>query len=754
MGVDIFLIAVVLLIGFAILDLVVGVSNDAVNFLNSAIGSRVAPRYIIMAIASLGIIAGVSFSSGMMEVARKGIFHPQFFTMPELMTIFLAVMITDIILLDLFNTYGLPTSTTVSIVFELLGGAVAVSVLKILQEHGDLTALTQYINTSKALLIIFGILLSVVVAFFFGAIVQFLSRLLFTFDYVKRMKRFGALWGGMALAFITYFILIKGAGGATFITPESAAWIKGNAFELLLWIFAGSAVLLQILHMFKINILKPIVLVGTFSLAMAFAANDLVNFIGVPMAGFHSYIFANATDTPLLTTMGALGSKVPTETYMILIAGLVMVVTLWISRKARTVTDTELNLGQQHEDTEVFESAPISRGIVRIMIRFFSFFKMFVPSPVRSWAAGRLDTSKYRVEGDSDRRPSFDLLRASVNMMVASAVISYATSQKLPLSTTYVTFMVAMGTSFADLAWGRDSAVYRITGVLTVIAGWFVTALFAFTLSGAMAVAIFYGQVYGVIGLIILATLIIWKNHAKHSERSKRKEMDQVFNLKKVTDANETISISSRHMGILLREIRLSLDAALDALFAQNIDRLNVEMKKTKKLQRWANIIIANVFKSMRLLQKEHMVFSHMYGQTVRRVQKVVDGHRDIVTRAYSHISNHHKGLLDVQIMELQEVKRLLSDIIQGVETDLGNKELKHQKMIIQKDRELRALAEKLNRDQIERIQSGESKTRLSILFYDIVGNAMMLSKQNLKLMEIFAGTFGGENKQAEFDMD
>jgi Na+/phosphate symporter len=314
--------------------------------------------------------------------------------------------------------------------------------------------------------------------------------------------------------------------------------------------------------------------------------------------------------------------------------------------------------------------------------------------------------------------------------------------------------MVAMGTSFADLAWGRDSAVYRITGVLTVIAGWFVTALFAFTLSGAMAVAIFYGQVYGVIGLIILATLIIWKNHAKHSERSKRKEMDQVFNLKKVTDANETISISSRHMGILLREIRLSLDAALDALFAQNIDRLNVEMKKTKKLQRWANIIIANVFKSMRLLQKEHMVFSHMYGQTVRRVQKVVDGHRDIVTRAYSHISNHHKGLLDVQIMELQEVKRLLSDIIQGVETDLGNKELKHQKMIIQKDRELRALAEKLNRDQIERIQSGESKTRLSILFYDIVGNAMMLSKQNLKLMEIFAGTFGGENKQAEFDMD
>ncbi len=755
MGIDFFLAAAVLLAVFAVIDLVVGVSNDAVNFLNSAVGSRVAPRYVIMGIASIGIIAGVSFSSGMMEVARKGIFHPQFFTMPELMTIFLAVMMTDIILLDLFSTYGLPTSTTVSIVFELLGGAVAVSILKIAAEHGNVIGFTEFINTSQALVIIFGILLSVVVAFIFGAAVQFLSRLLFTFDYVKRMTRYGALWGGVAMAFITYFILIKGAKGAAFIPPESATWMKNNAAELLLWIFACSAVVLQILHLLKVNIFKTIVLVGTFSLAMAFAANDLVNFIGVPIAGLHAYTFAEASGDPITTTMGALGSSVPTQSMFLLLAGVIMVLTLWISKKARTVIDTTINLGQQHEDAEEFESAFISRGIVRMMLRFFHFVRFFVPSPVRSWVTGRLDTSKYTIEEGHDRRPSFDLLRASVNMMVASAVISYATSQKLPLSTTYVTFMVAMGTSFADLAWGRESAVYRVTGVLTVIIGWFVTAIFAFTLAGMMAVAIFYGGAYAVAGLLVLSGLIVWKNHAKHSERSKHRDMDHVFNLKKVTDPDETISVSSQHMSTLLREIRISLDAALDALFTQNIDWLNIEKKKSRKFQRWANIIIANVFKSMRLLQKEHVVFSHRYGQTIRRVQKLVDGHRDIVGRAYSHLSNHHKGLLDVQIEELKEVKKLLGGVLLDVETDLANHTVTHHRIAIEKDRELRKVAEKLNRVQVERIQNETSKTRLSILYYDIVGNAMMISKQSLKLMEIFLETFGGDHiKQIEFDMD
>ena len=303
MGIELYFIAVILLLAFALIYLIVGVSNDAVNFLNSSIGSRVAPRYIIMSIAGLGIMAGVIFSSGMMEVARKSIFHPQFFTMPEIMIIFLVVMLSNVILLDLFNTYGLPTSTTVALVFALLGGAVSVSIMKILQQQENLIALSKYINTGKAFIIIFGILLSIVIAFISGAIVQYFSRLIFTFEYQKRLKRYGALWGGVALTMITYFIIVKGAKGASFISESQAEWIKSNTTMILIQIFAISAIFLQILLFFKVNILKPIVLIGTLALAMAFAANDLVNFIGVPIAGFHAYNFATASDSPLTVTI-------------------------------------------------------------------------------------------------------------------------------------------------------------------------------------------------------------------------------------------------------------------------------------------------------------------------------------------------------------------------------------------------------------------------------------------------------------------
>ncbi|MBT3232678.1 MAG: inorganic phosphate transporter [Calditrichaeota bacterium] len=754
MGLDLFLIAVVMLIGFAIYDLVVGVSNDAVNFLNSSFGSRVAPRYVIMIIASMGILVGVAFSSGMMEVARKGIFHPHLFTMPELMTIFLAVMITDIILLDLFNTYGLPTSTTVSIVFELLGGAVAVSILKIIQMDNSLVMLSQYINSSKALLIVFGILLSVVVAFTLGAIVQFLTRLLFTFDYVKRLKRYGSLWGGMALTFITYFILVKGAKGASFITPETADWIKTHTGLILLMIFAVSAIFLQILLVFKVNILKPIVLIGTFALAMAFAANDLVNFIGVPMAGFHAYNIAAVADSPLTVTMGALGKKVPTETYMLMIAGVVMVVTLWLSKKSRSVTETELNLADQSEVDEKFESIFLSRTIVRMVIGIFGFVRIVLPKPLRSWMANRLDINNYKADTDSEQRPSWDLLRASVNMMVASAVISYATSQKLPLSTTYVTFMVAMGTSFADLAWGRESAVYRITGVLTVIGGWFMTAVLAFTICGIVATTIFYLQGIGVIILIIGGAGLIWKNHSTHSEISKGKEKDQVYNLKKVTNVEDTISITFQHMGSLIGEIRESLDTALNALFTQNEHILKDERNKSPKIQHWANIIIANVFKANRLLQKDDELISYKYGQVIRRLQKLADGHRDITIRSYRHVSNQHKGLLDVQIEDLQKVRELLHNVLADVEIVLRDTNMFRYDIVVENDSKLRDLAEKLNKDQVLRIKNDESKTRLSILFYAIVGNAMMISKQNLKLLEIFKETFPGNEESTGFDMD
>ncbi|GAB4329461.1 MAG: hypothetical protein Kow0037_04620 [Calditrichia bacterium] len=554
MGIELLGVAVFILALFAVFDLIVGVSNDAVNFLNSAIGSKVASRRVILMVASLGILAGVLFSSGMMEVARKGIFHPEFFTMPQLITLFLAVMFTDVILLDFFSSNGMPTSTTVSVVFELLGAAVAVSTISILHQNGNLSLLADYINTSKALLIIFGILLSVIVAFLAGALAQFLSRLLFTFDFAKRLPRYGALWGGIAMAFITYFVLVKGAKGAAFITPEMLAWIKSHTLEIIGGIGLVSAVILQILMFLKVNILRPIILIGTFSLAMAFAANDLVNFIGVPMAGFHAYKSAIATDNPLTATMEALSQKVPAETGLLLLAGLIMIVTLWFSKKARTVTKTEVDLSRQEEGEERFESVFLARFIVKTFINFMQGIRMIIPRPILNWFAKRMDTSAFENHHHADDKdaPSFDLIRAGVNLMVASAVISYATSHKLPLSTTYVTFMVAMGTSFADLAWGRESAVYRVTGVLTVIGGWFMTAMVAFTVAALFAVFIYYTQAFGIAVLMVIVVWAIYKNHQRHKDLTTTIEEPEIYNLRKIKDVNEALSTTSHQTAVLI----------------------------------------------------------------------------------------------------------------------------------------------------------------------------------------------------------
>lgn len=743
MSAEFLLVGVGILVAIAIVDIMVGVSNDAVNFLNSSIGSRVAPRTIIMGIASLGIMAGVTFSSGMMEVARKGIFHPEFFTMPELLTIFLAVMIVDIILLDLFNTYGLPTSTTVSIVFELLGAAVAVSLLKILQDGDSLTTVVQYINSAKAITIIMGILLSVAVSFVFGAGVQFLTRLLFTFDYQQRLKRYGALWGGVALSSITYFILVKGAKGASFMSKQDVDWIKSNTGLLLIAIFIVSVIILQILQMMKFNILKPIVLIGTFALAMAFAANDLVNFIGVPMAGLHAYGAAMSTADPMTVTMGVLDKKVPAETFYLLIAGAIMVATLWFSRKARTVTETELSLSQQEEGSERFESIFLSRAIVRLVLHVFETAKLIVPAPIRSLISRRLNPNVVAPVIEDGKKPSFDLLRASVNLMVASAVVSYATGHKLPLSTTYVTFMVAMGSSFADQAWGRESAVYRITGVLTVIGGWFLTAIIAFTSAGLFATVIFYGGGFGVVALLVLAGALIWNAHRKHRTMAEEAKQDKIFNLESVKHPQKSIETTFEHMGLLLQAMRESLDTTFDALFRQDFDRLSVERKKLNKTQHWSNVISANVFKSMRLLEQKDLADSNRYPQTVRRLQKLSDGYRDIVLRAYSHIGNHHKGLLPVQIEELEEVRQLLDEILLEVEAVFSHRQTADVRGLTEKDARLRELAAALNDKQMIRIHDTSSKTRLSILYYGIVGNAMMISKQNLELLEIFEHSFG-----------
>ena len=754
MGLELFVAAVGLLMLFAVFDLMVGVSNDAVNFLNSSIGSKAAPRFVIMIIASMGIVMGVTFSNGMMEIARKGIFNPQFFTMPELITIFLAVMLTDVILLDLFNTFGLPTSTTVSIVFELLGAAVAVSVLKIVGQGESLVNLSQYINTSKAMTIILGILLSVIVAFFCGAVSQFFSRLLFTFDYQTRLKRYGAVWGGIALTSITYFILIKGAKGATFLTPKNLQWIDAHTLTILMGIFCIAAIILETLLLFKINILKPIVLIGTFALAMAFAANDLVNFIGVPLAGLQAYKTAALSANPLSSTMDALGGRVQTSSILLLAAGLIMVLTLWLSKKSSTVSHTEISLGQQDEGEERFDSIFLSRVIVRMGLGFYETLRIIIPKPLRRIMTRRFDQSQYHANVFSESRPSFDLLRASVNLMIASAVISYATSYKLPLSTTYVTFMVAMGSSFADRAWGRESAVYRVTGVLTVIGGWFLTAFMAFSITALFAFLMVKTHGYIIILLLALVVFTLWKNHHKHAETRKELDEHRVFNLKHIQHLNEAIPATFEHMSLLLHEMRRSLEVTLNALFAQNGYQLKAERQKTQKIQRWVNIIIANIFKALRLLQKNKSDVPFKYGQTIRRLQKLSDGHRDITARAYKHVSNHHAGLLDVQIQELSHMRDQLLAILQEVESTFSRKQEIQVYSVLEKDRQLRQLAETLSKHQNDRIQDGSSKTRLTILFYAMMGNAMMISKQCLKLLEIFEESFPGVKNRREFEME
>jgi phosphate/sulfate permease len=743
MGIEFYYIIIGILVLFAVFDLVVGVTNDAVNFLNSSIGSKAAPFFTIMIIASVGILAGVTFSGGMMEVARKGIFHPEFFTMPELLTIFLAVMITDILLLDLFNTHGLPTSTTVSIVFELLGAAVAVSVIKIMAASNQGMALWDYINTAKALAIVGGILLSIVVAFFSGALMQFISRLIFTFEYQDRLRKYGAAWGGVAMTAITFFILVKGAKGATFMDAQTIAWIKGNSLIIMAGIFMITGVVFQILiSIFKVNILKPIVLVGTFALAMAFAANDLVNFIGVPLAGLTAFQNALASSDPMNITMGALGKSVQSQTGILLLAGAIMVITLWMSKKAKTVTETEIGLGQQDEGMERFESVWLSRRIVNLFDSLFSTGKNLVPKPVRQFIAARVTPVSETTHVAPGEKPSFDLIRASVNLMVASAVVSFATSLKLPLSTTYVTFMVAMGSSFSDQAWGRESAVYRITGVLTVVGGWFMTAFIAFAVAFIFANILHYFGVVGIVGLMFFAGFMIWKNKRKHEDKEKDKEEINIFHLEKVEDFSESVTQTFDHLAYLLRGIRDSFDVTFDALFEEDLDKLRQERNRVKHFQNGTNIIISNIFKVLRLLQKEDDQVSYNYYQIIRRLQKLSDGHRDTVIRCTMHVANRHKGLLDVQIKELQEIKKVIHYIFLGVETALSKKEIVDCHDIGERFHYLRELVDDFNANQIERIRDDSSKTRLSILFYAISGNCVMMAKQNVKLLEIFNQAF------------
>lgn len=737
---ELYLIIVIVLFVLAISDLIVGVSNDAVNFLNSAIGSRVAPRHIIILVASLGILVGTTFSSGLMEVARKGIFNPEMFQFQDIMVVFLAVMLTDILLLDLFNTFGLPTSTTVSIVFELLGSAVAVATIKVIEAGDGIEGLIAYINTSKALAIISGILISVVVAFTVGAIVQLLVRLLFTFDFMKRVRRYGGIWGGFALSFITYFILVKGAKGASFLSADQLDWILSHTWEIIGFSFIAWGIIFQILTLTtKINILKPIVLAGTFALALAFAANDLVNFIGVPLAGLSSYLIATASPDHESLLMEALREPVKTQTFLLLGAGIVMVITLWFSKKAQSVTKTEVNLGRQFEGFERFESSLVARVIVRMSLSLNDTFKKVVPLSIQKFIQNRMDKSKYVIEKDKKTGivPHFDLLRASVNLLVASVLISFATSLKLPLSTTYVTFMVAMGTSLSDKAWGRESAVYRVNGVLTVIGGWFFTAFMAFTAAALFATLIYYGGIVVIILLLGIAAYIIFRTHILHKIRSAEEEEEELSLSEEDKDSEQAILKCLKKTQKYLDSVGKTIGNSFNALGDGNRDKLKKAKKEAKKIRKQADSITSNIFKAIQLLEESELKEEQRFGKIIASIQEISNNVTSLTQRSYGHIDNNHSKPIKDQISELKELEKILLQQISATNDTLSSKELDKFDKIAENVNDLKKTIKKFDKNQFGRIKKKVTSTRSSMLFISLVGDTENISDQISRLAEM-----------------
>lgn len=543
-----FLGIVVFLFLLAIFDLVVGVSNDAVNFLNSAIGSKAASFKLVITVAAVGVFFGAALSNGMMEIARHGIFQPEHFYFQELMCIFLAVMVTDVILLDIFNTLGMPTSTTVSMVFELLGGTFVLALIKIAMDETGMLSFGDLLNTEKALSVIIGIFLSVAIAFFFGTIVQYISRLIFTFNYTGRLKYTIGLFGGVAATAIIYFMLIKGLKDSSFMTAENKLWVKENTLMLTTYCFIAFTVLMQILHWCKVNVFKVIVLMGTFALATAFAGNDLVNFIGIPLAGLASFqdFVANGNGEPMGFLMSSLNGPAKTPFIYLFLAGAIMVIALVTSKKAKNVIKTSVDLSRQDEGDEMFGSSGVARSIVRNTMNVGQAISKFIPDSVKTWADKRFCKDVMVMENGA----AFDLIRASVNLVLAGLLIALGTSLKLPLSTTYVTFMVAMGTSLADRAWGRETAVYRITGVLSVIGGWFITAGAAFTISAIVVLIMYYGGFIAMFAMIGLVIFLLIRSERMYSKKQKNeKANDTIFKqLLASQDLKERWSLLRQHV--------------------------------------------------------------------------------------------------------------------------------------------------------------------------------------------------------------
>ena len=740
-----YLFLVIFLFVLAIVDLSVGVSNDAVNFLNSAIGARAASFKVIIAIAAVGVFVGAALSNGMMDIARHGIYQPQHFYFSEIMCILAAVMLTDVVLLDIFNSLGMPTSTTVSMVFELVGGTVAIALVKIASSSGALQ-LGDLLNTEKAFTVILGIFLSVAIAFFFGVIVQYLSRILFSFNYKKSSKYFIGLFGGLAATSIIYFMLIKGLKTSSFMTGEFKDMVYANTGMIVLGCMVFFTILMQVLHWLKVNVFKVVILMGTFALALAFAGNDLVNFIGVPLAGYSSYMDLMAqggtttTDTFLMTSL--LGPA-QTPWYFLVGSGIVMVIALATSKKAQNVVKTSLDLSRQSDGEESFGTSPVARVLVRNCSNISATILSIVPTPVKNWIDSRFNQSEMIM----DDKASFDLVRASVNVVLSGLLIALGTSLKLPLSTTYVAFMVAMGTSLADRAWGRESAVYRITGVLSVIGGWFITAGAAFTICFIVALLIYWGGIPALVAMIGLAIYSLVRSHFAYKAKLRKEALKEEVNstvskLRKATDTREALALFREHSR---EELQSDLDFTAEVFGKAVNGFMNENLRELRKVltaveEKKIHLKQVKRVGTLGVTQLDHDIAVEKglyYYQGNDFASEIIFSIRRLAEPLKDHIDNNFSPLSPVQKDDFGKVSEQIISFLRNCAIMIRKNDYNGFEELIAESITLMNQLTALKKGELKRIQGQSGSTKVSMVYLNMVQEAQNVVSFTANLLKV-----------------
>ena len=736
----IYLGIIIFLFVLAVFDLMVGVSNDAVNFLNSAIGAKAASFKTIMIISAIGIFIGASLSNGMMDIARHGIYQPEHFYFEEIMCILLAVMLTDVVLLDVFNSMGMPTSTTVSMVFELLGGTFALALIKV---YGDSSLeLGDLINTDKALSVIMAIFVSVAIAFFFGMLVQYIARVIFSFNYQNKMKYSIGLFGGIAATAIIYFMLIKGLKDSSFMTKENLAWVKDHTAQLVLTCFVFFTVLMQILHWLKINVFKIVVLLGTFALALAFAGNDLVNFIGVPLAGYSSFLDYTANGAgyaPDSFLMTSLLGPASTPWYFLVGAGAIMVYALFTSKKAHAVIKTSVDLSRQDEGEETFGSTHIARTLVRISLNMSNSLSRIIPEGTKNWIDSRFRKDEAIIADGG----AFDLVRAAVNLVLAGLLIAIGTSLKLPLSTTYVTFMVAMGSSLADRAWGRDSAVFRITGVLSVIGGWFLTAGAAFTICFFVALIIHFGGTVAIVLLIGLAAFTLIRSQVLFKKKNlKGKENETFKEIMRSTDSNQALNL----MRVLTREelnkvllyAEENFDRTVNSFINENLRGLRKAMGASKfEKQLLKQMKRTGTLAMCRLDNNTVLEKGLYYYQGNDFASELVYSINRLCEPCLEHIDNNFNPLDVAQKKEFSEASAKITALISSCREKLNNNAYEDFETDLATANALNAQLAHLKREELKRIQTQTGSIKVSMVYLTMIQEAQNVVTYTINLMKV-----------------